>query len=140
MRTILFLITFFYTSIAFANTYNFKITRIIDGDTVEFEAKFLLPELGNKLKLRILGVDTPEKGKRAKCNKEEQSSLKAKLFVEQEISNGKIVLITIKKWDKFGGRVLGDVIIDNKLLSNSLIKKGYAVYYSGKGKKKDWCE
>lgn len=140
MRTLLFLITFFYTSIAFANTYNFKITRIIDGDTVEFEAKFLLPELGNKLKLRILGVDTPEKGKRAKCNKEEQSSLKAKLFVEQEISNGKIVLITIKKWDKFGGRVLGDVIIDNKLLSNSLIEKGYAVYYSGKGKKKDWCE
>lgn len=142
MRIITFLIALmFLANYSYANNYyDFKITRVLDGDTVEFEAKFLIPELGNKLKLRILGVDTPEKGIRANCDKEEKMSLNAKLFVEQEISNGKKIHISIRKWDKYGGRVLGDVIIDNKLLSASLIKNGYAVPYSGKGKKQNWCK
>ena len=64
MRIITFLIALtFLANYSYANNYyDFKITRVLDGDTVEFEAKFLIPELGNKLKLRILGVDTPEKG------------------------------------------------------------------------------
>lgn len=119
---------------------DYTITRIIDGDTVEFKAPFLIEELGQFLKLRILGVDTPEKGKNAKCDKEEQMSLRAKLFTEQQISNGKKIQIEIKKWDKYGGRVLGDVLIDGKSLSKMLIDNKYAVSYNGRGAKNDWCK
>ena len=141
MRIITFLISLtFLANCSYANNYyDFKITRVLDGDTVEFEAKFLIPELGNKLKLRILGVDTPEKGRRANCDKEEKMSLNAKLFVEQEISNGKKIQISIKKWDKYGGRVLGDVILDGKRLSEQLIANGHARPYKG-DKKTSWCE
>jgi len=123
-----------------AKSRDYIITRVIDGDTVEFKAPFLIEELGQFLKLRILGVDTPEKGKNAKCDKEEQMSLRAKLFTEQQISNGKKVQIEIKKWDKYGGRVLGDVIIDGKSLSKMLIDNKYAVIYNGQGVKNDWCK
>jgi endonuclease YncB( thermonuclease family) len=119
---------------------DYKVIRVVDGDTVEFEAPFLIPELGHSLKLRVLGVDTPEKGRAAKCNKEEQKSLQAKLFTEQQISNGKKVVVYIKSWDKYGGRVLGDVIIDGKPLSTMLLESKYAVPYNGKGAKNDWCQ
>lgn len=134
------LILLLSTSYAHSTDRTYKILRVVDGDTVEFEASFLIPELGKTLKMRILGVDTPEKGKAAKCDKEEQMSLRAKLFTEQEISKGKKIVLQIKKWDKYGGRVLGDVIIDGKSLSKKLIENKYAVEYYGKGTKNDWCK
>jgi endonuclease YncB( thermonuclease family) len=39
---------------------------------------------------------------------------------------------------KYGGRVLGDVIIDGEPLSKKLIASGYAIPYDG-GTKKSWC-
>jgi endonuclease YncB( thermonuclease family) len=55
------------------------------------------------------------------------------------IANGKVIKVAIYKWDKFGGRVLGDVIIDGKSLRHALIAKGYAREYYG-DKKESWCK
>ena len=65
MKKFLFVLALIPTT-TLANPYDWKVTRVLDGDTVEFEAKFLPPELGDKLKIRVLGVDTPEKAPRAK--------------------------------------------------------------------------
>lgn len=139
--TLLFLGVFITTlgAVVYANPYNYEITRVIDGDTVEFRAEFLPGVLKQTLYLRIHGVDTPEKSPRATCSEENMQSLRAKLFVEQEISNAYEVKIFIKSWDKFGGRVLGDVILDGEFLSVKLLSQGYAVPYSGRGPKNDWC-
>ena len=40
-------------------------------------------------------------------------------------------------WDKFGGRVLGDLIIDGKSLRQLLLDNGYAREYYG-DKKQSW--
>jgi endonuclease YncB( thermonuclease family) len=96
-------------------------------------------ELHRKLSLRVIGVDTPEKGYRAHCVDENMQSLKAKLFTEQEIMKSTDVKIVIHGWDKYGGRVLGDIILDDVPLSKKLIDSGYAVSYSGKGHKRNWC-
>lgn len=121
--------------------YDYKIVRVLDGDTVEVEAPYLPKELrSGGLKLRILGVDTPEKGHLAKCSLENQRSLAAKLFVEQQISAARNAKIWLKGWDKYGGRVLGDVFIDGQWLSAMLISKGYAIEYDGSKKEKDWCK
>jgi len=125
---------------SYANPYDFKVTRIIDGDTVEIEVSFLPKELGNHLSIRVLGVDTPEKGYRAKCELENTKAVAASLFTNNEVFDAKDIKITIKSWDKYGGRILGDVILDGVPLSTKLIQKGYAVPYSGKGQKKDWCK
>jgi endonuclease YncB( thermonuclease family) len=116
-----------------------RVLRVIDGDTVEIEADYLPPELGKKLLVRILGVDTPEKGFRAHCKDENLLSLKAKLFTEQLIRNATQIELKMKSWDKYGGRVLGDIIIDGKSLSETLIKSKFAVPYNGEKKTYDWC-
>lgn len=122
-----------------ANPYNWKVTRVVDGDTVEFEANFLPTELGTRLKLRILGVDTPEKAPRAKCEQEAAKALLASAYTREFIKTGKNVSIVIKDWDKYGGRVLGDVIVDGRSLKDSLILNNHAYAYNG-GAKRSWCK
>lgn len=129
-----------------------EILRVIDGDTLVISTPYLPPPLKKELALRINGVDTPEKSFRAKCDKEKQLALEAKSFTEYALAKARKLTVTIDGWGKYGGRILGDVILsqcpvvenDNytcpTLLSKLLIDKGYAVAYTGSGPKKDWCK
>ena len=137
MKKFLFLLLL-VPSIAYS-AYDYKLTRVLDGDTVEFIMPGLPVELGDKLKLRVLGVDTPEKGGRAACAAEAKAGDAATAFAKKVLAEALVVQFEIKEWDKFGGRVLGDVIYDGKRLSEELIKAGLARPYFG-DKKKSWCE
>lgn len=126
------------SSLVFGQTlYNWKVTRVIDGDTVEVQVDFLPKELGDKLKIRIWGVDTPEKGWRAHNIYEEQLGEKASVFTKKLINEANDIKINVIMWDKFGGRILGDVIIDGKSLRQLLLDNGYAKEYYGT-KKESW--
>jgi len=115
-----------------------KVVKVIDGDTIELKVNWLPPELGSKLLLRIEGVDTPEKGHRAKCVSESFRGDAATKFSQMKVSTAKSIEVKLKEWDKYGGRVLGDVIIDGKSLSAELISSGNARPYHGE-KKSNWC-
>lgn len=130
---------FLLPTVATAETYNYQITRVIDGDTVEIKVDWLPAELGDKIKIRIYGVDTPEKGSRAKCEKEAKLGKAATEFTLNLIYNAESTAITIREWDKFGGRILGDVLVDGKSLRELLVKEGYAREYFG-AVKKTWCD
>lgn len=138
MKSLLLSFLLLFSVTSFANPYDFKITRVLDGDTVEFEAKFLPPPLKPTLRLRILGVDTPEKGHRAQCPKENELGLKATELTKELVLKSTTRQIIIKGWDKFGGRVLGDLILDGVSLRDSLIKAGLAREYYGEAKQ-SWC-
>lgn len=133
-----FLLYFPLVNAAFAQAYEFPITRVIDGDTVEFQASFLPQPLKPVLKLRIWGVDTPEKGHRALCPQEAQWGEMATNLTKQLVLNSTKRQIIIKEWDKFGGRVLGDLYLDGVSLRDSLIKANLAREYYG-DKKQSWC-
>lgn len=129
----------FVTTTAFANVYNWQVTRVIDGDTVAFRADFMPAPLKPELSIRVLGVDTPEKAPRALCEKEAKAALAASEFTKTAVSKAKVTQIELKSHDKYGGRVLGDVILDGKKLSEMLIANGHARPYKGE-KKSSWCE
>lgn len=121
-----------------ANEYNYRVIRVLDGDTVEIDAPFLPVELKQVLKLRIEGVDTPEKGSRAACESERIKADYATDFTKRVVGMSKKHSVLIQGWDKYGGRILGDVLLDGKSLKNMLIDSGYAKPYDG-GKKTSWC-
>ena len=118
--------------------YDFPITRVIDGDTVAFEANFLPAPLKQELSIRVFGVDTPEKSWRAECEDEALQGEEASAFTKQMIKDSKVKQVSIIAWDKYGGRVLGDVLLDGKSLRMMLLEKGYAREYYG-DKKESWC-
>jgi endonuclease YncB( thermonuclease family) len=119
-------------------TYDWKITRVVDGDTVEFAAPWLPDPLKKRLTIRVYGVDTPEKGFRAKCESEAKRGAAATEFTKKVITESKVAQVAIWDWDKFGGRVLGDIILDGVSLRSLLIKNGFAREYYGEAKQ-SWC-
>lgn len=119
--------------------YPINITRVIDGDTVAFEAPWLLPPLKPELSIRVYGVDTPEKSFRAKCESESARGEAASEFTKAQIAQAQDIKMELLDWDKYGGRVLGDVLLDGKSLRKMLIDQGYAREYYGEAKQ-SWCE
>ena len=119
-------------------TYDVPIIRVTDGDTVVFSARFLPAPLKPELALRIYGVDTPEKGHRAQCSSEAQRGEAASKFTQQRVAAAKTTQIVLYSWDKFGGRVLGDLILDGVSHRQQLIANGFAREYYGDAKQ-SWC-
>lgn len=120
-------------------TYDAQILKVNDGDTVVIAAPFLPAPLKPQLAVRIFGVDTPEKGFRAKCESENQRGLGATEFTKNAVAKSVKRQVILYDWDKFGGRVLGDIILDGQSLRAMLIKNGYAREYYGEAKQ-SWCD
>jgi len=119
-------------------TYDAQIIRVNDGDTVVISAPFLPKPLKPELAVRVFGVDTPEKGHRAQCPSEDQRGQAATQFTKNAVASTQKHQVTLYGWDKFGGRVLGDIILNGVSLRAELIKNGFAREYYGDAKQ-SWC-
>lgn len=118
--------------------YDVVLTRVIDGDTVAFQADWLPDPLKKELSIRVFGVDTPEKGFRAKCPEEDARGQAATAFTKAQINAAAKRQIIMMDWDKYGGRVLGDVLLNGQSLRMMLIQNGFAREYYGEAKT-SWC-
>ena len=120
-------------------TYDAVITRVIDGDTVGIAATWLPAPLKPELSIRVFGVDTPEKGHRAACPSEAARGEAATAFTKAQINAATKRQIVLMDWDKYGGRVLGDVLLNGQSLRAMLIQNGFAREYYGEAKT-SWCQ
>lgn len=124
-------------------TYDAQILRVTDGDTVVIAAPFLPKPLKPELAIRVYGVDTPEKGFRGQCDSEKARGEAASVFTKNAINSalaqGGKIQATLYGWDKFGGRVLGDILINGQSLRAALIDNGFAREYYGDAKQ-SWCQ
>lgn len=136
-----FVCGFFINEALGQTLYSYKVVKVADGDTVQFQAPFMQQYLGLKpvLSLRVLGIDTPEKAPRNQCDAENVKAQAASAFTKAAVANAKVIQFEVKDHDKYGGRVLGDVFLDGKRLSEMLIANGHARPYFGE-KKSSWCE
>ena len=95
-----------------------------------------------ELAVRVFGVDTPEKGHRAQCPSEAQRGEAASAFTKNAINQAAVqggkFQVTMYGWDKFGGRVLGDILVNGQSLRAALIANGFAREYYGEAKQ-SWC-
>jgi endonuclease YncB( thermonuclease family) len=119
-------------------TYDAQIIRVTDGDTVVIAAPFLPAPLKPELAVRIYGVDTPEKGHRAQCPQEDQRAQLASKFTTQAIQSHPKHQVIIYGWDKFGGRILGDILVNGQSIRQGLITNSLAREYYGDAKQ-SWC-
>jgi micrococcal nuclease len=119
---------------------NFRCVKYIknyDADTITVNIPGAHPLFGKNISIRVNGIDTPELRTKNSCEK--KAGYKAKYFVEKILKKGKrIDLQNISRGKYF--RVVADVIVDGKNLSEYLIKNKMAYVYHGKTKEKiDWC-
>lgn len=109
-----------------------------DADTVTFNIKGVHPLLGDKISVRVNGLDAPEiKGKQP-CEKD--AARAAQRLVQSLLKNAKGINLENIGRDKYF-RVLADVMIDGKSLTEILLKNRLANSYYGQTKQKvNWCE
>jgi endonuclease YncB( thermonuclease family) len=118
--------------------YDAQILRVSDGDTIVIAAPFLPQPLKPELAVRIYGVDTPEKGFRGQCDSEKQRGEAASVFTKNLVQASQQRQVVLYGWDKFGGRVLGDIVLNGQSLRAQLIANGFAREYYGEAKQ-SWC-
>ena len=110
--------------------------RCYDGDTCTVTFHGVPPIFGDKIGLRIWGVDTPEK--RGKCEQEKALALRAQTFVWDRVKDGRATLHDLERRKYF--RIVARVKVADGWLDDLLVKHGLGVRYFGKTKTKDWCE
>ena len=94
------------------------VTKVIDGDT------FVYRKNGKNIKVRLIGVNTPELHHPFKG--EEYFGKEAKEFTKNKIYNKKVYLEKDEEdLDKYG-RELRYVWIDDKMLNDGLLREGFA--------------
>lgn len=109
-----------------------KIIKIIDGDTIT--AIFKFKDEFYKSNFRINGIDTAEI--HSTNENEKKFALDTKLYLSNLIIN-KNLKAKFLNFDKYG-RILINIYLDNnELLSDILIKGGFAKKYNG-GTKEKW--
>ena len=122
-----------------ANDYAWPVVRVVDGDTVAVDASADFPPELSDLKIRLRGVDTPEKGGRAKCASERAAGQAATAFTRAQLVGASEVLVRDPAWGKWAGRVIADLIIDGRSLATALVATGHGRAYDG-GRRGSWCE
>lgn len=122
-----------------ANTFKcVQYVKNYDADTITFNIKNVHPIIGRNISVRVRHIDTPEIKSSSSCEK--VAARTAQRLVESLLKNAKRIDITNVDKDKYF-RLLGDVVVDGKLLSGLLLKNNLAYGYEG-GKKEsiDWCK
>ena len=128
--------------------YNFRVTkinRVVDGDTIDVTIDLGF-DLYKKERVRVAGVDTPEK--RTRDLEEKALGIDATNWLKQKLEDtidGEYEL-TIRTELKGGvgkyGRLLGWLYIGDEEVSinEQMIDEGYAWSYDGGTKQKDFEE
>ena len=112
-------------------TYFVKsIDRIVDGDTIDISIDLGF-DLTKKERVRLAGIDTPEK--RTKNQKEKEMGYQATEFLEMHLMEATKLTVRTEKDGKFG-RMLGWLYKTDKdtmSINQIMIDKGYAWAYDG---------
>lgn len=134
----LFLAALAVPSVALANPYEYTVTKVVDGDSIRVAVDWLPEELGEDISIRVMGIDTPEKGGRAQCESEAELGAQATAFAKERIKVGDVVTVEIIGWDKYGGRIDANIYINGENFGDMQIAAGLAKPYDG-GTKESWC-
>ena len=117
--------------------YNFKLRKIVDGDTIDVDIDLGFGVWLKKQRIRMMGIDTPES--RTSDDEEKVYGLLAKQRLITPLADAK-VLRTFKDGRGKYGRILGEVICyyaaEDRWAGSSeiMIAEGHGVKYEGQSK------
>ena len=116
--------------------YRAKLVKVVDGDTVDVDIDLGFGIWLRNERVRIMGIDTPESRTRDKVEKVFGLAAKERL---KKLIEKDTILKTFAAKDgedmkgKFG-RILGDFICGDKMVTEIMIEEGHAVKYWGQNK------
>jgi len=122
---------------SYGSFFNVEFVSCYDGDTCKFNIPGIHPLIGQRINVRIDGIDTPEI--RTTCQKERQKGDQAKKVVNKVLTPATNISLVDVRRDKYF-RIVSDVIADGFVVGDVLIQHKLAVQYDGGRKVHNWCE
>lgn len=113
---ILTLLTFLLSSISYAQALTGRVVKIADGDTFT-----LLTADNEQVKVRLDGIDAPEKG--------QPFANRAKEYLSSMIWNDSTIVVTVIKKDHYGRSVARISTAGIPDVNIEMIKAGFAWHY-----------
>jgi len=122
--------------------YYADVVKVLDADTLRAEVK-LWPAIQTLATIRLRGVDTPEKGFRARCKAERDAAERATRYVRNLVRRHRRIRLRDIRLGKYAGRVVATVEVRDwrgrwQPLAELLIRRGLGRPYDG-GKRQPWC-
>lgn len=117
--------------------YNFKLKKIVDGDTIDVDIDLGFGVWLRNQRIRMMGIDTPES--RTSDDEEKVYGLLAKQRLTNLIADAKVLKTYNDERGKYG-RILGEVICyfaaEDRWAGSSeiMISEGHGVAYHGQSK------
>jgi micrococcal nuclease len=116
--------------------YKCKVVKVVDGDTVDVDIDLGFGVWLRDERVRIMGIDTPESRTRDKVEK--VFGLAAKARLKELLKNGAVLKTQVNKngedmKGKFG-RILGDFMVGDEMVTDIMIQEGHCVAYFGGSK------
>ena len=133
---ILLVVSLYAKDKVYGSTVCDEVTSIYDADTFRCNIKSYPPIVGERVPIRVNGVDAPEM--RGKCQAEKILARTAKQVTVSMLRNAQVIELRNMRRGKYF-RIVADVYVDGKSLADELIRKHLAVEYHGGHKIKDWC-
>ena len=131
------LLTSYSTAKSFGDYQNPIYVRNYDGDTITFNLPNLHPIIGEKISVRVNGIDTPEI--KANCDKEKYDAQQAKEMVADILKDAEQITLKNMERGKYF-RIADDALVDGEDLGDILVEAGVAVKYDGGKKSHKWCK
>jgi micrococcal nuclease len=104
--------------------------RVIDGDTLE--------DMRDDITYRIVNIDTPETGLRARCAAERDLGNRATQAARALVSDARrLEFRATGRTDRYG-RTIAFVVIDGRDMGETLIEAGLARPW--RGRREPWCD
>jgi len=119
------------------------VVSVYDGDTIFVTIPDVTPVLGERIGIRIRGIDTPEI--RGKCEAEKRLAKEARDYINALIEQGTgkdassiIELRQVERGKYY--RLVADVYVDGNSVAESMLSMNIARSYDGQRKRLGWCD
>jgi len=114
-----------------------KFVKNYDADTITVNIEGWPRIIGEKISIRVNGIDTPEM--RGGTDYSKALAKQAKAFVKALCDSAEKIVLKHPQRGKYF-RIVADVEIDGRDLGEMLIMLGYAKKYDGKSARPDWSK
>jgi|TARA_B100000085_G_scaffold33634_1_gene27649 micrococcal nuclease len=114
------------------HTYQCKIVRVVDGDTVDVDIDLGFGIWLRNQRIRMYGIDTPES--RTRDLEEKKYGKAATAYLVNWTNAGGIVLKTYKDGKGKYGRILGELWYADVNINKKMVEEHHAVEYYGQSK------
>jgi len=119
-----------------------EVTSIVDGDTIRVTVSDWPPVIGERIPVRISGINAPER--RSRCDIEEekqrerQLAAEARIYLVEHLRGAETIeLRRIERGSFF--RIIAEVWADDENVGQEMLEEGYALPYVEGAGGRAWC-